>query len=177
MWTTQGGITLPNNVSTSTITITAPIQGGQYSVTTYVSNHNAPATTCIDSKTICITVIGTTYCPICSGNFCIVNEATSPDCPPYFNYTGLTNPGYIYHYTTLDHTDAGGFYQGVVLQATNSPSYTLNWALLDQPDTVETTACTTVRFWITSGGTMIGTACERMICLYYNPTAGIVPVY
>ena len=180
LWTTQGGITLPNDVSTSTITITAPVQGGQYSVTTYVSNHNAPANTCIDSKTICINVIGTTYCPLCSGDFCLTNEATAPDCPPVFHYAGIKNPNYIYHYVTLDHTDPdGGFYQGITLATLSDPNsdYTLDWSLLDQPQSDETKACTTVRFWITSGGSMVGTACERNICLYWDPTAGIIPVY
>jgi hypothetical protein len=179
LWVTQGGITLPSDVSTDTIIITAPTQGGQYSVTTYVSNHNAPPNTCIDSKTICINVIGTTFCPLCSGDFCLTAEATAPDCPPVFHYTGLKNANYVYHYATLDHGSGSEFYQGVTLATLSDPNsdYTLDWNLLDQPHADETMACTTVRFWITSGGSMVGTACERTICLYWDPTAGIIPVY
>jgi hypothetical protein len=177
LWTTQGGITLPSDVTTDSIVINAPIQGGLYSVTVYVLNHNAPPETCIDSYTVCIDVIGTTYCPLCSGEFCETNKATSPDCPPYFHYTGLTNPNYIYHYVTLDHTDSSGSYLGMTLYEGSTPDYTLDWTKLDQPEDDETTACTTLRFWITQNGVIIGTACERTICLYYSPTAGVVPVY
>jgi hypothetical protein len=179
LWVTQGGITLPQDVTTSSIDILAPTQGGLYQVTVYVSNHDAPPNTCIDSKTICINSIGTTYCPLCQGDFCITEKGTAPDCPPFFDYKGLENDNYIYNYATLPHTDPSGSYPGFMLQSSAIPDYTLDWNKLDLAEPTETKACTTIKFWITdkNTGDQIGSPCEKQICLYWDPTAGIIPVY
>lgn len=175
LWTSEG-IDL-SHVNTSNVTISGhvPAESGLYSITLYVYNKEAPPGTCVGMYTGCVNVLGTTYCSLCSGHFCNTSRPSSSSCPPYFNYSGLMNPYFIYHYITLDHDDGGMFpYYGVTLQESSDPDYTLDWSLLDQPNAEETTACTTVKFWITQNGTMIGTSCEREICLYYEPTADIV---
>jgi len=179
LWTQTGGVTLPAVVNTSDLAIYAPTTSGEsYTVSVLVTNKDAPGSTCVDTKTVCIHV-NPPACPLCDGNFCKTVPTTDypiTGCPPVFVYTGHKGTGYTYHYVTLAHAIPP--YTGVSLNETSTSDYTLDWSRLDQPTATNTKVCTVVKFWITDkAGNIVGTPCEKTICLYWDPVAAITPNY
>ncbi len=193
LWTQIGGITLPTDVSGTSVTLTAPAYDtsagatNHYEVTVLVSIDPSYAgdirNTCSDSKTVCINV-RPPACPLCDGNICKERDASgiptypTAGCPPVFDYTGYESPDYTYHYVTLSHTG----YTGVPLYEGSTADFTLDtaaWNKLDQPTEASPHVCTDVRFSITRTGTSteVGTPCTSTICLNWDPMATITPVY
>jgi hypothetical protein len=200
LWTHTGVIpTFPSSTPTPpatiapdampSITIYAPAYDSTpgatnlYSVTAKVTNKHPVSGTCTDSKTICFHV-NPPECALCDGDECVTHLPADSTglCPPLFDYTGYEGTNYQYTYETLSHTG----YTGVILYQGTTADYSMNtlygtpattgWAKLDQPSSTATHVCTTVQFSIKDGsGTSIGTPCTKVICLNYNPTAGITP--